>query len=134
MRNGWDFSKTRAKLKDPLVIESEKRLLNVVLNVLRVHGHDLKLTTRDFDVAINHSPTDNLIIKCQALQYLLECGVHPMVALRTVGLWGDVEKVFLQSKPYLDAKWKTIDDLEAEQEKADKAMQEFNKQNGGGNA
>ena len=36
LRNGWDFSKTRAKLKDPLVKSAEKRLAVVVLNVLRI--------------------------------------------------------------------------------------------------
>ena len=48
LRNGWDFSKTRAKLKDPIVKSSEKRLATVVLNTLRVSGNDLKLSIRDF--------------------------------------------------------------------------------------
>lgn len=127
LRNGWDFSKTRAKLKDPLVKASEKRLARVVLNVLRVDGDDLGITTRDFDVQINHSPTDNLIVKCQALQYLLQCGIHPLVAIKTVGLWGDVEKVFLLSKPYLDNLWKTIDEetKEEQTQKANELLKEY---------
>lgn len=97
LRNGWDFSKTRAKLKDPFVKSSEKRLAKVILNILRISGNDLGITTRDFDVQINHSPTDNLVVKCQALQYLLQCGIHPLVAIKTIGLWGDAEKVFMLS-------------------------------------
>lgn len=129
LRNGWDFSKTRAKLKDPFVKSSEKRLAKVVLNILRISGNDLGITTRDFDVQINHSPTDNLVVKCQALQYLLQCGIHPLVAIKTIGLWGDAEKVFMLSKPYLDNLWKTIEDVQGQEQKAKELMDEFNSQN-----
>lgn len=110
LRNGWDFSKTRAKLKDPIVKTSEKRLAVVALNVLRMAGIDLKLSVRDFDVQINHSPQDNMYTKSQTLYQLLQSGIHPLVAIKTVGLWGDSEKTFLLSKPYIDNLWKTIYD------------------------
>ena len=129
LRNGWDFSKTRTKLKDPVVKSAEKRIAKVVLNVIRVKGkEELKIGIRDFDVQINHSPTDNLVVKCQALQYLLQCGIHPLVAIKTVGLWGDAEKTFLESQPYLKNLWKTIDDVKAEEEKAKKKIEDFNNQ------
>lgn len=129
LRNGWDFSKTRTKLKDPVVKSAEKRIAKVVLNVIRVKGkEELKIGIRDFDVQINHSPTDNLVVKCQSLQYLLQCGIHPLVAIKTVGLWGDAEKTFLESQPYLKNLWKTIDDVKAEEENAKKAMENFNNQ------
>lgn len=111
LRNGWDFSKTRAKLKDPIVKTSEKRLAVVALNVLRMAGIDLKLSVRDFDVQINHSPQDNMYTKSQTLYQLLQSGIHPLVAIKTVGLWGDSEKTFLLSKPYIDNLWKTIYDV-----------------------
>lgn len=131
LRNGWDFSKTRAKLKDAFVKSSEKRLAKVILNVLRVSEKDLGITSRDFDVQINHSPTDNMVVKCQSLQYLLQCGIHPIIAIKTVGLWGDAEKVFLVSKPYLDNLWKTLDmaEKEAEMEKAKELLKQFNEKN-----
>ena len=110
LRNGWDFSKTRAKLKDPIVKTAEKRLAVVALNVLRMAGIDLKLSIRDFDVQINHSPQDNMYTKSQTLYQLLQSGIHPLVAIKTVGLWGDSEKTFLLSKPYIDNLWKTIYD------------------------
>ena len=128
LRNGWDFSKTRTKLKDPLVKTAEKRIAKIVLNAIRIKDHDLGITMRDFDVQINHSPTDNLVVKCQALQYLLQCGIHPLVAIKTVGLWGDAEKTFLESQPYLKNLWKTIDDVKEEEEKAKKKMEDFNNQ------
>ena len=83
---------------------------------------------RDFDVQINHSPTDNLVVKCQALQYLKDCGIHPLVAIKTIGLWGDAEKVFLMSKPYIDNVWKSIDDVQEQEQKAQELLKEFNNQ------
>ena len=126
LRNGWDFSKTRAKLKDPLVKSAEKRLAMVVLNVLRVAGNGLNLTLRDFDVQINHSPQDNMYTKSQTLLQLLQCGIHPLVAIKTVGLWGDAEKTFLLSKPYVDNLWKTIDDVEEQERKAQEIVSQMN--------
>lgn len=129
LRNGWDFSKTRAKLKDPIVKSSEKRLATVVLNTLRVSGNDLKLSIRDFEVQINHSPQDNMYTKSQTLLQLLQCGIHPIVAIKTVGLWGDAEKTFMLSKPYMDNLWKTIDDVEEQERKAQEIVAKLNNQN-----
>ena len=129
LRNGWDFSKTRAKLKDPIVKSSEKRLATVVLNTLRVSGNDLKLSIRDFEVQINHSPQDNMYTKSQTLLQLLQCGIHPIVAIKTVGLWGDAEKTFMLSKPYLDNLWTTIDDVEEQERKAQEIVAKLNNQN-----
>lgn len=126
LRNGWDFSKTRAKLKDPVVKTAEKRLAMVVLNVLRLAGKDLKLSIRDFDVQINHSPQDNMYTKAQTLTVLLQSGIHPLVAIKTVGLWGDAEKTFLLSKPYIDNIYKTIDDVEEQESKAKEIVKNIN--------
>lgn len=133
LRNGWDFSKTRAKLKDPIVKSSEKRLATVVLNTLRVSGNDLKLSIRDFEVQINHSPQDNMYTKSQTLLQLLQCGIHPIVAIKTVGLWGDAEKTFMLSKPYLDNLWKTIDDVEEQKRKAQEIVANIQKNGGSQN-
>lgn len=124
LRNGWDFSKTRAKLKDPIVKNCEKRLAKVVLNILRVSGNDLGLTTRDFDVQINHSPQDNMYTKAQTLNLLLTSGINPLVAIKTVGLWGDAEKTLCLSKPYLDNLYKTIDDVKKQEKEAQKIINE----------
>ena len=67
---------------------------------------------------INHSPQDNMYTKSQTLLQLLKCGIHPLIAIKTVGLWGDAEKTFLLSKSYLDNLWKTIDDAEEQERKA----------------
>lgn len=126
LRNGWDFSKTRAKLKDALVKTSEKRFAKLVLNILDLADNGLNISTRDFDVKINHSPTDNLIIKCQALDYLLKNGIHPLIAIKTVGLWGDAEKTYILSQKYIDKMMYSVKDAEIEQKKAEQLNKQFN--------
>lgn len=128
LRNGWDFSKTRAKLKDPIVKSCEKRLAKVVLNIIRIKDHDLGISVRDFDVQINHSPQDNMYTKAQTLQLLLQSGIHPLIAVRTVGLWGDSEKTYLQSKPYFSNLYKTIEDVEEQEKKAKEIVNTMNQQ------
>lgn len=128
LRNGWDFSKTRAKLKDPLVKSAEKRLAKVVLNVIRIKNKDLGITMRDFEVQINHSPQDNMYTKAQTLTVLLQSGIHPLVAIKTVGLWGDSEKTFVLSKPYLDVLYKTVKNMEEQETKAQEIVNQLNNQ------
>ena len=128
LRAGWDFSKARGKLKDTLIKKSKRKIAKIVNNVLRVSGKGLNLNPTDYDVQINHSPTDNMVVKCQSLQYLLQCGIHPIVAIKTVQLWGDAEKVFLLSKPYLDNLWKTYEQAQQEGQviQAQALLSEFN--------
>lgn len=135
LRNGWDFSKQRAKLKDPYIKDAEKRLNRVILNIIRqaTGGKECNFGVMDYDVQINHSPTDNMQVKTQVLQMLLNAGIHPLVAIKVCGLWGDAEKVYLMSKPYLDVLYKTIDDaiaqngLQNQVGEAQKLVDQFNK-------
>ena len=64
--------------------------------------------------------------KAQTLTVLLQSGIHPLVAIKTVGLWGDAEKTFLLSKPYIDNIYKTIDDVEEQESKAKEIVKNIN--------
>lgn len=117
LRNGWDFAEQRAKIDEPVTIKSEKEFLRIVLNILKTKqqiSQDLKIS--DIDVKITRNNTDNMLVKAQALVYLLEKGINPKIAIRTVGLWSDPEKVYLDSKPYLDALYKTADEMQKQQQ------------------
>lgn len=118
LRNGWDAAKLRAKTRDPFVTKSEKKIAMLVLNILRQEKgvNDCPLGIMDFDINIVHSPTDNLLVKAESLEILLRSGVHPLVAIRVCGLWSDAEKTYIESKPYLDNLYKTIDDAIKEKE------------------
>ena len=66
--------------------------------------------------------------KAQTLLQLLQCGINPLVAIKTVGLWGDAEKTFTLSRPYLENLWKTIDDVEKQEKKAQEIVTKINNQ------
>lgn len=125
LRGGWDHAKASAKLKDAVIYESEKRFNNILLNVIKVRKgeNDCPITSIDYTVTITHSPLDNLIIKCQALQYLLQNGIHPLIAIQTCGLWGDNEKVYMQSKPFLDSVMANITDKTEQEKKAQELLE-----------
>ena len=113
LRAGHDMARQRANLKDQYVSAADKKLNTVALNVIRqAKGvSECPITEMDYEIHIVHSPTDNLLVKSEALEILLRSGIHPLVAVKVSGLWTDAEKVFLQSKPYLDAKYQTIDEM-----------------------
>lgn len=133
LRNGWDFSKQAAKLKDPYIIDSERRLYKIIKNVIRQSGkEEFTFGEMDYDVQISHSPTDNMQTKSQVFQMLVSAGIHPLIAIKTCGLWTDSEKVYLLSKPYLDVLYKTIEevveDAKEQENKAQQLIEEFNNQ------
>lgn len=137
LRNGWDFSKQAARLKDPYTIDAERRLNTVLLNIIRQEkgSEECPFGIMDYEVQINHSPTDNMQVKTQVLQMLLSMGIHPLVAIKVCGLWGDAEKVYLLSKPYLDVLYKTIEeivpDAKEQEEKAKELVEKFNSEKDG---
>ena len=132
LRNGWDFSKQAAVLKDAYIIEAETNLCEIILNAIHVEkGNDyIPISIMDFDVHIVHSPTDNLYVKTESLQMLLNAGINPLIAIKTCGLWSDAEKVFLDSKPFLDVLYKTIDEIDPSGEQQEKAQQLLNNNQG----
>lgn len=126
LRNGWDMAKTRGKLKDPIIKESEQRLNEVILNTIRVKkGKDeCPLDISEFEVTINHSPMDNMLVKAQFLDYLLKDGIHPKIAFERSTLFADSEKAYNLSKPYLDAIYQTVEEIDKAQKQIKEKKEE----------
>lgn len=113
LRNGWDFAEQRAKIDEPVTIKAEKEFLRIALNILKTKQQiPDNIAVSDIDIKITRNNTDNMLVKAQALIYLLEKGIHPKIAIRTVSLWSDPEKVYLESKPYLDVLFKTAEEIQ----------------------
>lgn len=114
LRNGWDFAEQRAKIDEPVTKRSEREFLKIILNILKTKQQlPSDLSILDIDIKITRNKTDNMIVKAQALQYLLEKGIHPKIAIQTCDLWGDPEKVYMMSKEYLDAIYQTAAEKQA---------------------
>lgn len=104
---GWTNAESRAMALEQMFKSSESKFLKVVLNILRgksIEGFkDLKLS--DIDVKFTRNKTDNLLVKTQGLQNMLEAGIHPRIAIATCNLFSDPEEVFMVSSEHLQ-KWK----------------------------
>ena len=86
---------------------SEIKFLKVVLRILE-DSNDISLDglkLSDIDVKFNRNKTDNLLVKTQGLQNMLEAGIHPRIAIANANLFADPEQVFVDSTEYL-RKWK----------------------------
>lgn len=111
MRNGFYFSEKRAEISEPPYKKAERESIKIVLNILRIKGMT-SLTLKDIEIKITRSKMDNMSVKAQVFQMLVQGGIDPKVAIKVCSLFSDPEEVYLQSKPYLDAKYLTKDEME----------------------
>ena len=106
-RDGWTAAEARAKDTELVFKSSEKQFLRIVLRILKdTEGIDIKL--KDIDIKFTRNKADNLLVKTQGLQNMLEAGVHPQIAITTCGLFSDPEQVYIDSQEYLE-KWKVAE-------------------------
>lgn len=126
LRNGWDFSERDAKLVEAFTKEAEKASARIILNIIRKTSMDVNISTRDFDVKITRNPTDNMLVKAQALDYLFKNKIHPLIALITCGLFSDPQKVYEMSLPYLGTIYPELADPDTELQKAQDLLKGFN--------
>jgi SPP1 family phage portal protein len=127
LRNGWDFAERDAKLVEAFTKEAEKASARIILNIIRKTSMDVNISTRDFDVKITRNPTDNMLVKAQALDYLFKNKIHPLIALITCGLFSDPQKVYEMSLPYLGTIYPELADPDSELQKAQDLLNGFNK-------
>lgn len=106
LRNGHYDAENRAELSEPIFIRSERQMLRIILNRLRImQGFTLKPS--DVEVKISRTKSDNILTKSESLQMLLNSGVYPARAIKTVGIWSDPEQVASESKDRMDILYPT---------------------------
>lgn len=113
MRNGFYFSEKRAEISEPPYKKAERESIKIVLNILRINGMT-SLTLKDIEIKITRSKMDNMSVKAQVFQMLVQGGIDPKVAIKVCSLFSDPEEVYLQSKPYLDVKYPTTKDAQVD--------------------
>lgn len=106
MRNGFYFSEKRAEISEPVYKKSERESIKILLNIMRIKRLTT-LTLKDIEIKITRSKMDNMAVKAQVFQILVNAGIDPKVAIKVCNLFSDPEEVYLQSKPYLDIKYPT---------------------------
>ena len=110
LSNGWTIAETAAKNTETVFKDSEMDFLEVILRILaRDKNVDEELKTlrlSDIEIKLGRNKTDSILVKVQALHQLIETGVDPLTAFKTVDLFSDPQQVFVDSKKYIEEKRK----------------------------
>ena len=107
---GWAAAEARAQSTETLFKKSERQTLKVMLSIIKKLDSSnasmsvQTLRPQDVEIKFTRNRTDNLLTKTQGLQGLLESGIHPRIAIATIGMFSDPEQVYEDSIPYME-KW-----------------------------
>ena len=101
LRNGFYSMEKRSELAEPIFKRSERNALRIILNRLRINKQ-FTLVPSDVEIKISRTKSDNMQMKAQVLQMLLQSGVKYERALKTIGLFADPEQVALESRKRME--------------------------------
>lgn len=107
LRNGYYAEEKRAELRIPIFQKSERMMLRVVLNKLRIKKQGFTLSISDIDIRPNRSKLENMMVKAEVLQILHNIGVDDAIALKTVNLFSDVQDVIVKSKDRMEKEFES---------------------------
>lgn len=103
LRNGYYAEDKRAELRIPIFKRSERMMLRVVLNKLRIRTEgefDLKLS--DIEIKPQRRKLENMSVKAQVLKMLHDIGIDDAIAIKTVNLFSDNQEVIEASKERME--------------------------------
>ena len=107
LRDGWSSAEARARDTELMFKSSEKKFLQLALRIIKDTAN-VEINLQDIDIKFIRNKTDNLLVKTQGLQNMLEAGIHPQIAIAACGLFSDPEQSYLDSREYLE-KWKVAE-------------------------
>lgn len=96
LRNGHYDAGLRTAINEPILKKSERMSLRIILNRLRINK-GFTLMPSDIEIHINHNKLDNMLVKAEVLQILLNSGVYFKRAIKTVDMFSDPEQVAAES-------------------------------------
>lgn len=101
LRNGHYDAGLRTAINEPILKKSERMSLKIILNRLRIK-RGFTLMPSDIEIHINHNKLDNMLVKAEVLQILLNSGVYYKRAIKTVDMFSDPEQVATESKKRME--------------------------------
>ena len=101
LRNGHYDAGLRTAINEPILKKSERMSLKIILNRLRIN-RGFTLMPSDIEIHINHNKLDNMLVKAEVLQILLNSGVYYKRAIKTVDMFSDPEQVATESKKRME--------------------------------
>ena len=106
LSNGYEQAESRAKAMESIYSRSMLKVVELILRICKLNvkvDSDVKeLETRFIDIEFSRDRTYDLASRTNALATLINIGVEPLHAMRTVDLFNDVETVYHDSVERID--------------------------------
>lgn len=106
LSNGYEQAESRAKAMESMYSRSMLQVVELILRICKLSRNvdaDVKeLETRYIDVEFSRDRTYDLASRTNALATLINTGIEPLHAMRTVDLFNDVETVYHDSVERID--------------------------------
>ena len=106
LSNGYEQAESRAKTMESMYSRSMLQVVELILRICKLSiavDSDVKeLETRYIDIEFSRDRTYDLASRTNALATLINIGVEPLHAMRTVDLFNDVETVYHDSVERID--------------------------------
>ena len=106
LSNGYEQAESRAKAMESMYSRSMLQVVELILRICKLAKNvdsDVKeLETRYIDVEFSRDRTYDLASRTNALATLINTGIEPLHAMRTVDLFNDVETVYHDSVERVD--------------------------------
>lgn len=106
LSNGYEQAESRAKAMESMYSRSMLQVVELILRICKLSRNvdaDVKeLETRFIDVEFSRDRTYDLASRTNALATLINTGIEPLHAMRTVDLFNDVETVYHDSVERID--------------------------------
>ena len=106
LSNGYEQAEARAKSMESMYSRSMLKVVDIILRICKMSinvDSDVKeLETRYIDVEFSRDRTYDLASRTNALATLINTGIEPLHAMRTVDLFNDVETVYHDSAERID--------------------------------
>ena len=102
LRNGHYDAGLRTAINEPILKKSENMSIKIILNRLRI-SKGFTLVPSDVEIHINHNKLDNMMVKAEVLQILLNCGIHYKRAIKVIDMFSDPEQVAIESKNRMES-------------------------------
>ena len=106
LSNGYEQAESRAKTMESMYSRSMLQVVELILRICKLSVNvdsDVKeLETRFIDIEFSRDRTYDLASRTNALATLINTGIEPLHAMRTVDLFNDVETVYHDSAERID--------------------------------
>lgn len=106
LSNGYEQAESRAKAMESMYSRSMLQVVDLILSICKLSkdvDSDVKeLETRYIDIEFSRDRTYDLASRTNALATLINTGIEPLHAMRTVDLFNDVETVYHDSSERID--------------------------------